>query len=313
MPLKAAIIPHLHSITPESKLTGAVNTVVKIPSSSGIQLVGTNTDYIGILSCLLTATIAQHPQSSSTSLKFGVKSISGAVIGGGATTRSAILALHRLGVGPIFLVNRDEVEVEATIDWFNGTELVEQGLELIHVRTPQEVDVHFEEKKGIGRLGIIVGAIPGESARNVLLWSDAHCLAVLPRTSAERMVYSTSTHLFILSNSLPLPPTPSSNSKFPYLTPPIKPIFMDMAYYPRPTPLTQIARALGWTTIDGMESMIEQGFAQQRMWKLGDASVEAGTRAGVLSEKTIREVREKMGKVEDVKTDKIEVDRADEV
>ena len=48
MPLKAAIIPHLNSITPESKLTGAVNTVVKVQSPDGLQLVGTNTDFIGM-------------------------------------------------------------------------------------------------------------------------------------------------------------------------------------------------------------------------------------------------------------------------
>lgn len=76
--------------------------------------------------------------------------------------------------------------------------------------------------------------------------------------------------------------------------------------------MTQIARGLGWSTVDGMEAMIEQGLAQQRMWRLGDASVEAGTRRGVLSEETEKEVRRRMAVAPDVKTEGVEVDRADE-
>jgi shikimate 5-dehydrogenase len=47
MPLKAQIIPHLHDITPESRLTGAVNTVVKVRLEGGVKLIGTNTDFLG--------------------------------------------------------------------------------------------------------------------------------------------------------------------------------------------------------------------------------------------------------------------------
>lgn len=48
MPLKAAIIPHLDEITPESRLTGAVNTVVRVQTAEGLKLVGTNTDFLGM-------------------------------------------------------------------------------------------------------------------------------------------------------------------------------------------------------------------------------------------------------------------------
>jgi shikimate 5-dehydrogenase len=49
MPLKAEIIPHLDGVTPESELTGAVNTVVKVreEGKAGFKLIGTNTDFIG--------------------------------------------------------------------------------------------------------------------------------------------------------------------------------------------------------------------------------------------------------------------------
>lgn len=140
MPLKAAIIPHLDEITAESKLTGAVNTIVKV----GPRLVGTNTDYLGILASLQAALGSRSVQRSPA-----------AVIGGGATTRSAILALHRLGLGPIYLVNRDEGEVRGTIEWFAGTAL---QLDLVHLRNTQDVDRQCAEGPSI-----VVGAIPGES------------------------------------------------------------------------------------------------------------------------------------------------------
>jgi shikimate 5-dehydrogenase len=47
MPLKAEIMPFLDDITPESRLTGAVNTVVKVQHDGGVRLAGTNTDFLG--------------------------------------------------------------------------------------------------------------------------------------------------------------------------------------------------------------------------------------------------------------------------
>jgi quinate dehydrogenase len=88
------------------------------------------------------------------------------VIGGGATTRSAIYALSTLGLNPIFLVNRDEEEVRTVIGSFaasNGC------LELVHLRGIDVVDKYFGASMADGRekrtppLTIIVGAIPGMS------------------------------------------------------------------------------------------------------------------------------------------------------
>jgi quinate dehydrogenase len=45
MPLKSAIIPFLDELSPESQLTNACNTIVKIPlPDGGVKLVGQNTD-----------------------------------------------------------------------------------------------------------------------------------------------------------------------------------------------------------------------------------------------------------------------------
>ena len=39
----------------------------------------------------------------------------------------------------------------------------------------------------------------------------------------------------------------------------------------------RIATAHGWAPIDGIQAMIEQGYAQQRMWARSDASLETGS------------------------------------
>lgn len=44
MPLKAAILPYLDEISPESRATGACNTIIKVPTATGFKFVGQNTD-----------------------------------------------------------------------------------------------------------------------------------------------------------------------------------------------------------------------------------------------------------------------------
>jgi shikimate 5-dehydrogenase len=45
MPIKTAIIPFLDELSPESRITNACNTIVKVPTANGgIKLVGQNTD-----------------------------------------------------------------------------------------------------------------------------------------------------------------------------------------------------------------------------------------------------------------------------
>jgi hypothetical protein len=94
----------------------------------------------------------------------------------------------------------------------------------------------------------------------------------------------------------------------------MRPIFLDMAYKPRLTPFLRIASALNWTTVGGVQAMIEQGLAQQRMWLVGD--VEDGVASGdgpsgsVLGEDVERMAREMVEGMEDIAVTEIEVDRA---
>src|SRR5882757_3188544 len=105
MPIKTAIIPYLDALTPEASLTGAVNTVVKVPipdqPSFTCKLIGTNTDILGVKNALMRALHSQHNSLPhlSPQARYG-KNVRGAgvVIGGGATTRSAVHALWMMGL-----------------------------------------------------------------------------------------------------------------------------------------------------------------------------------------------------------------------
>lgn len=111
MPHKVAIIPHLHSLTPEATAIGAVNTVFLLDPSappSSRQLVGTNTDCIGIREAL-----TQNLPPSTFASFAGSPA---AIIGGGGTSRAAVYALKKwVGASKIYMLNREESEVAAVV------------------------------------------------------------------------------------------------------------------------------------------------------------------------------------------------------
>jgi shikimate 5-dehydrogenase len=202
-----------------------------------------------------------------------------------------VYALSTLGLSPIFLINRDEEEVKMVVDSFKSTVL--SGLELIHLRSPADVDRYLGDGQTQGEkpgLAMVVGAIP----------------AIAPLTPAERLVYTTVTHLLTIPYTLPtLHPTTDPSS----LPLPRRRIFLDMAYKPRLTPMLRIASALGWQDVGGVQAMIEQGLAQQRMWKAGDASDAVASGDG-LSQDVEDKARELIENMKDVVVVGPEVDRS---
>jgi len=128
---------------------------------------------------------------------------------------------------------------------------------LIHLKNPEDV-----ERELVGpnakRILMAVGCIP----------------AFAPVTPAERMVYTTLTAVL----TVPYDP-PTSTTSLPV---PIKRLFLEMPYKPRITAIYKIAEALGWDTIVGVQAMIEQGLAQQRMWLRSIPTVEVGSDPSVL-------------------------------
>ncbi|KAJ7609052.1 hypothetical protein FB45DRAFT_374187 [Roridomyces roridus] len=268
MPLKTAIIPFLDELAPESQVTNACNTIVKVPTpEGGVKLVGQNTDILGVRNALLAALREQHPSStvpSDASASYPPKPASGPfaglVIGGGATTRSSAQALTLLGLNPIFLINRDEQEVQDVKDAM-------KHLEFIHLRSPTDVETHLVGE-GKARILMAVGCIP----------------SFAPQTLAERMVYTTASAVFTIAYPFPTDASPI----LPY---PTQRLFLEMPYKPLETTMYKVASAHGWYVIDGIQAMIEQGFAQQRMWLRGVASVTVGSDPVILGKQLEDEAR----------------------
>lgn len=122
------------------------------------------------------------------------------------------------------------------------------------------------------------------------------------------MVYTVASHVF----TLPFQPGDGSTESKDTLPIPSPRIFLDMAYKPRRTPLLKIASALGWQIVGGIQAMIEQGLAQQRMWKMGTASVAVASDESLIDAETVRKARDLVENMKDIVSTVPEVDRSKE-
>jgi quinate dehydrogenase len=143
MPHKVTILKHLDELTPEGLDCGACNTVLirKNPDGSR-RYIGTNTDVIGIREAFYQN--VKNPDRA-------FHNRPGMVIGGGGAARSAVYSLRRMmKCKPVYLVNRDKVEVDAVI-----TECKSRGYgqNLIYVET-------VEQAEKLAGPGAIVSCIP---------------------------------------------------------------------------------------------------------------------------------------------------------
>jgi shikimate 5-dehydrogenase len=300
MPIKTAIIPYLDELTPEASRTGAVNTIVKVPiqkqtpSSLSHKLIGTNTDILGVKNALLRGLRSQYPllpksKVISPHARYG-KSVRGAgvVIGGGATTRSAAHALWMMGLESVFLVNRDVGEVEAV------RAALPHIPHIIHLTHPDQVE------------SLLVPTSPTDNTKPRILMMVGAIPAFAPITREERMVYTTVSSIMTIPYDRDV--DTGEDGELPI---PMKRLFLEMPYKPRITPMLQIATAHGWHPIIGIEAMIEQGLAQQRMWARGDASVEVGCDASILGEDVDAVARQWVANMDDIVVTEVEVNRAD--
>ena len=94
IPYKLDIIPLLDKLTPAAKVIGAVNTVIPQGQESERVLIGDNTDWLGIKSCIEGSLGDNAPIHAAL------------VIGAGGTARAAIYALQALNAPVIYLFNR---------------------------------------------------------------------------------------------------------------------------------------------------------------------------------------------------------------
>lgn len=289
MPLKVAvaaklgpqhILDELDSI---GQATLTVNTIVVRPAKDGDtslsrrRMVGTNTDCLGIRHALLRDLAVQNgvPAGSligSTSEQgpyvfpqsnVGGKPYSAFIIGSGGTCRSAVWAMHNLGLSPLYLLNRDEQETQDVVRHFASMDI---DLRPLHSLESYAHEKKLRDEGKVGKVACAVGAIP----------------AFEPVTPGEKMVY-TLAHAFFkepyeahgTATNVPVVPAAAASTSLPYRTfdLPTKRPFLDMCYKPRLTPLLQFAgtQTTTWSPIGGVEAMVEQGLAQARMWAASSA------------------------------------------
>jgi pentafunctional AROM polypeptide len=140
MPLKLKIIPHLHSVSDNAKLLGAVNTVVPYLNERGErEFFGDNTDWQAIHEAAKT--------NLDPSILLGGK-LDALVIGAGGTCRAAIFAMHTLGATTIYLYNRTIANAEAVKSSFP------ESFNIVVIDSL--TDLSFEPP-------VVVSTVPGES------------------------------------------------------------------------------------------------------------------------------------------------------
>jgi pentafunctional AROM polypeptide len=108
-PHKLQIGKYLQSLSKSAKLVGAVNTVVVREDEAGSRtLIGDNTDWLGIKSCI------------ESGLRSGARPKVAIVLGAGGAARAACFAIQELGVRHVFLVNRSRDKAERVAKDFLG-------------------------------------------------------------------------------------------------------------------------------------------------------------------------------------------------
>ncbi|UZJ55200.1 hypothetical protein CBS101457_004520 [Exobasidium rhododendri] len=273
MPLKVAVASNLgpdeilDELDPVGRATLTVNTIVVLPSLLGEtslekrRMIGTNTDYLGIRHALLRSVASQNgllPAAYMSqerpyifpSQQIGDRVVkpSAFIIGSGGTCRSAVWALHNLGLSPLYLLNRDEQESLDVVQHFSTMNI---DLRPLRSMEAYERERALREQGKVGKVVAAVGAIP----------------AFEPATADEKMVYTIAHSFFEESYDafhLPVAPAPADQRNLPLSA---KRPFLDMCYKPRLTPLLIFAgQSQTWDPIGGVEAMVEQGLAQARMW-----------------------------------------------
>ena len=142
MPLKEAVLPLLVDVDPTAREVRSVNTVLPgTPEAAGWR--GTNTDVYGMTQALVQAGLRQSPRTAT-------------ILGAGATARSAVAALHRLGAREIVVCARRE-------------EAAYQVAELARRLGMSARSTRLDPDRQAIAADIVVSTLPGEAASP---WTD---------------------------------------------------------------------------------------------------------------------------------------------
>jgi quinate dehydrogenase len=103
--------------------------------------------------------------------------------------------------------------------------------------------------------------------------------AIEPVTNAEKRVWSVVRDI-LSSKTAGISLRQTRNESRVILDLPPRRVLLDMCYKPRFTPFMGLAEEHGWMAISGIEAMLEQGFAQSRMWLAKSSSRAVGSGSG---------------------------------
>lgn len=126
IPLKLDIMQYVDEVTDSAKIIGAINTIIPQPTAEGrVHLVGTNTDWMGMVYTLNRAGVSSASKS---------KPASALVVGSGGTTRAGIYALHSMGYSPIYVVARNRQSADELCRSFPSDYALEVLTDASHVK-----------------------------------------------------------------------------------------------------------------------------------------------------------------------------------
>lgn len=135
MPLKESVMPLLAGVEEQARIVRAVNTVLP----DGGDWIGCNTDIHGIVAAIDAVRAPDHPLTTAT------------IFGGGATARSAIAAMARLGVQEVTVCARRR----------------EAAADVVSVATDLGLGARvrdFEPEAGVLEADVVISTVPGEAA-----------------------------------------------------------------------------------------------------------------------------------------------------
>jgi shikimate dehydrogenase len=142
MPLKEAVIPLLGEVDPEARMIRSVNTV--LPGSVGWR--GTNTDVYGMTTALVEHGLDATPRRA-------------VILGAGATARSAVAAVQRLGAAEVVVCARRREAADEVAD-------IARALGLPARTASLDPDAHLVAAD------VLVSTLPGDAARDWAVLGD---------------------------------------------------------------------------------------------------------------------------------------------